>query len=363
MNATVLAPETAACPTRLTLRIHRGSQLALELARLPSFVRAKGSAPLSRDPGWPAVLERGLRHEVFCLEAVEGGETRGILPLAFVKSFLFGRFLVSLPYLNYGGVIAEDDATATLLVNGAVQLADELRVRYLELRQETSLVHPKLTEKMTGKVVMRLDLPAKSEVLWKALPAKVRNQVRKGEKSDLKVHWGKRELLRDFHRVFSRNMRDLGTPTYGKRLFAAILDQFPDHAEFCLVKAGKTPVAGALLLHGTGITEVPSASSLRKYNSTCANMLMYWRLLERTIERGQGVFDFGRSSRDSNTYRFKEQWGAKEHASEWQYYLREGSISQMRPDNPRYQRLIRIWQHLPVTLTRWIGPAIVRGIP
>jgi lipid II:glycine glycyltransferase (peptidoglycan interpeptide bridge formation enzyme) len=139
--------------------------------------------------------------------------------------------------------------------------------------------------------------------------------------------------------------------------------QFPDRAEFCLVKSGQVPVAGALLLHGWGVTEVPSASSLRKYNPSCANMLMYWHLLERAIERRQEIFDFGRSSRDSNTHRFKAQWGAQEAPAHWQYYVRSGGVTDMRPDNPRYQRLIRTWQRLPVWLTRLIGPSIVRGIP
>jgi hypothetical protein len=92
-------------------------------------------------------------------------------------------------------------------------------------------------------------------------------------------------------------------------------------------------------------------------------MLLYWELLKRSIERGQQVFDFGRSSRDSGTYRFKKQWGARPSQAEWQYYLRAGKVTDMRTDNPRYQRLIRIWQRLPVRLTRLLGPAIVRGIP
>ena len=158
-------------------------------------------------------------------------------------------------------------------------------------------------------------------------------------------------------------MRDLGTPVYGQGLFRAILQQFPDRAEFCVVRSGSQPVAAALLLHGWGVTEVPSASSLRAFNSTNANMLMYWHLLRRAIERKQTIFDFGRSSEESNTYRFKRQWGALPERAEWQYYVRSGSAGDMRPDNPRYQRLIRIWQRLPVALTRLLGPAIVRGIP
>ena len=92
-------------------------------------------------------------------------------------------------------------------------------------------------------------------------------------------------------------------------------------------------------------------------------MLLYWHLLERAVARGQDVFDFGRSTKDSGPYRFKKQWGAAPARAEWQYYLRSGQVGVGRSDNPRYQRLIRLWQRLPVSLTRLIGPAIVRGIP
>jgi FemAB-related protein (PEP-CTERM system-associated) len=319
--------------------------------------------PLSRLPAWLAVLAEGLRHTDYCLEAVQNGRICGILLLAYVRSLLFGRFLVSLPYLNTAGVVADNPAVAALLVDRAVALADELKVRYLELRHEQPIEHAALNEQMTGKVHMRLALPSCGEQLWDALPAKVRNQVRKGEKSGLVVTWGKTELLADFYAVFSRNMRDLGTPVYSRRLFASVLRHFPQRAEFCVVRSEDRPVAAALLLHGLGVTEVPSASSLREYNLTCANMLMYWHLLERAVQRRQAVFDFGRSSMDSNTFRFKKQWGAEPSPATWQYYVRQGSIAAVRPDNPRYGRMIRLWQRLPVALTRLIGPSIVRGIP
>lgn len=347
----------------LAIRIHQGSDCEGQFSRWEDYLLRDRPVALSRLPGWLNVLRNGLRHNVYCLEAVEGGAVRGMVPLACVKSFLFGRFLVSLPYLNGGGVCADDEATAARLIDRAVQLADELGVRYLELRHEQAVEHPKLTHRMASKVHMRLALPEQSEHLWKALSAKVRNQVRKAQKSGLTVAWGGPELLSQFHTVFSRNMRDLGTPAYGKKLFAGILRQFPERAELCLVKSGEVAVAGALVLHGWGVSEVPSASSLRKYNHTCANMLMYWHMLERAMERRQQTFDFGRSSRDSNTYRFKQQWGAREAPATWQYYVRQGGIGEMRPDHPRYQRLIRIWQRLPVALTRLLGPWIVRGIP
>jgi FemAB-related protein (PEP-CTERM system-associated) len=363
MIATMPDLPKAAAPRMLAIRVYSGRDLNLCLPAFERYLRQHGALPLSRHPAWLRVLEQGLGHTCYGIEAVEGEQIRGVLPLAYVSSFLFGRFLVSLPYLNYGGVRADDAETAALLIDEAVRLADRLSVRYLELRDEQPLEHPRLAQRMSTKVHMRLPLPGQSDILWKALSAKVRNQVRKGEKSQLTVAWGGIERLPEFYAVFSRNMRDLGTPAYGKRLFKSILAEFPDRAELCVVKAAETPIAGALLLHGWGVTEVPSASSLRSHNHTCANMLMYWHLLRRAIERGQTTFDFGRSTRDSSTYRFKEQWGAKEAAAEWQYYVRRGTIGDMRPDNPRYQRMIRIWQRLPVALTRWLGPRIVRGIP
>jgi FemAB-related protein (PEP-CTERM system-associated) len=299
----------------------------------------------------------------YCVEAVNNGGICGVLPLAYVRSLLFGRYLVSLPYLNSAGVLADDPVVAHRLIDRAVALADELKVRHLELRHEQPVTHPALTEQMTGKVHMRLALPARVDQLWDSLSAKVRNQVRKGQKCGLTVAWGSLELLNEFYAVFSRNMRDLGTPVYGRGLFAGMLTHFPGRAELCVVRAANQPVAAAMVLHGKGVTEVPSASSLREYNSTSANMLMYWHLLERAVHHGQATFDFGRSSLDSSTFRFKKQWGAEPCPATWQYYVRQGSITAVRPENPRYGRMIRLWQRLPVALTRLIGPPIVRGIP
>lgn len=352
-------------PTVAQIHVHHGLPPRHDLDRWSDYATEFEALPLSRDPAWLVVLEQGLGHVPYCLEAKVGGRTCGLLPLAFVRSRLFGRFLVSLPYVNYGGVLANSTETARRLAARAVLLADELDVRYLELRGEPAdlVEHAALVPRMGNKVHMRLTLPGQVDELWRRLDGKVRNQVRKGERNALKVAWGGEELLSDFYTVFSRNMRDLGTPVYGRSLFRSILRQFPDRAELCVTRFGRLPVAAALLLHGRGVSEVPSASSIRAYNSTNANMLMYWQMLRRAVERGQRTFDFGRSSPASNTYRFKEQWGAEPALAAWQYYVRDGDPGDMRPESPRYRHLIRLWQRLPVCWTRWLGPRIVRGIP
>lgn len=312
---------------------------------------------------WLNVLRDGLQHEPYLIEASTDGRVAGVLPLALVKGPFFGRFLVSLPYVNSSGVVAREEAVSTQVLDAAVALADRLDVRYLELRQERKIVHPALTHKNESKVLMRLKLPDSVDELWNRFKSKLRSQIRSGEKHDFTIDWGGLDCLDAFYHVFSRNMRDLGTPAYSRRFFQAILTRFAGRAELCVVRLNGEPVASALVTHGDRISEVLSASSLRAFNSTNANMVMYWHLLRRAVERGQQVFDFGRSTVDSNTYRFKKQWGAEPSPSIWQYYLRRGSIGDMRPDNAKFGLAIRAWRQLPVWFTRLIGPTIVRGIP
>jgi FemAB-related protein (PEP-CTERM system-associated) len=349
---------------RPAVNVYHGRELNERLPLLQRYVAKGDSMPLSRDPAWLQVLSQGLGHYPYLIEAEADGALRGFLPLAYVRSALFGRFLISLPYLNYGGVLADDEITANALIEKAIGLTEQLHARYLELRHSGEAVeHPALNRCVSTKVHMRLTLPTSAEILWNRIASKVRNHVRQGQKANLTVSWGGTELVREFHDVFGRNMRDLGTPAYGRSLFTHVLRRFPDRAEICVVRKGERAIAAAMLLHGWGVTEVPSASSLREYNSTNANSLMYWHLLQRTIARGQGVFDFGRSTPDSGTYVFKKQWGAEPEPAVWQYHLRLGSVADVRPDNPKYRRMIQIWQRIPLPVTRWIGPVIVRGIP
>jgi serine/alanine adding enzyme len=348
---------------QITVRTHWDVSGADLLARWNKLCRAADENSPSRRLEWLGILRDGLAHRPVLLVATSSDETLGMLPLEFLESRLFGRFLVGLPYLNVGGVLTTSDEATARLIDAAVALSDELDAKYLELRHEQRHVHPAFNHELTEKVHMRLALPAEHETLWQQIGPKVRNQVRKAEKEGLTVAWGREDLLADFYSVYSHNMRDLGTPVFSRRLFASILRHLQGEAEICIARHGRTTVAAALLIHGHQISEVPSASSLRRWNHLNGNMLVYWHLLTRAIERGQQVFDFGRSSADSNTYRFKAQWGATPHPAVWQYYVRRGNVGEMRPSHPKNQRRIAIWKKLPLWLTRLVGPTIVRGIP
>ena len=312
---------------------------------------------------WCTAVGAGLGLSTYLIRVCSANQTTGVLPLCHVSGPLFGSFLVSMPYINTGGVWARDQESAKMLVDSACKLADQLDVKYLELRHEIPVEHERLSVERTDKVHMRMVLPDSAAALLGSFKSKVRSQVKKSKQYSLTAEFGGSELLPDFYDVFSINMRDLGTPVFSKKLFARILDSFEDEAEFCIVRHESKAVAAGLLVHAGGLTEVPSASCLRRFNRMNANMFMYWNMFERGIEQGSRSFDFGRSSEGSGTYRFKSQFGSTPHPATWQYYVRKGNPEEMRPGANGNQRLIRIWQKLPVWLTRLIGPSIVRGIP
>lgn len=320
------------------------------------------------DPAWLEVLRQGLRHNTSVLLASRGRDVVGALPLSLIRSPLFGKHLVSLPYVNRAGLLARDREAGDELIAHAVTIATDTNARYLELRHHGSAYESdQFTHTRSQKVRMVMDLPDSRDALWSALKAKVRNQVRKGDQAELSIRFGGEELLTGFYSVFATNMRDLGTPVFPRKLFAAMLHHLGDRCEVALVTLESMPIAGAILVHDQlepiAMTQVPSASCLRQFNDLCANMWMYHKLLDRAIERGANAFDFGRSSEGSGTYRFKKQWGAQPQPTPWQVHLRHGELDATRPDHPRNRRRIEQWQKLPVWVTRAIGPTIVRGIP
>lgn len=333
-----------------------------EAAAWDAYVAGHAGATGYHRMGWTRVAHRAFGHVAYSLAAYDGAGIAGVLPLVHIRSRLFGRFLVSLPFVNYGGVLADSTEASQALIEEAEDLLRRTGADSIELRHVGS---PRLgLSAKLHKVTMLLDLQNDPDALWRGLRDKVRNQVRKARKFGLTVEQGGTELLRDFYDVFAVNMRDLGTPVYGRYFFETIMDEFPEDTRIVAVRDGGTVVAAALCYAHDTTFEVPWASSLRTHRDRCPNNLMYWHCIESACREGFTVFDFGRSTRDSGPWRFKAQWGAREVPLSWEYLLADGApLPDLTPSNARYGLAVRLWQHLPVALTRFIGPHIVRSIP
>lgn len=336
--------------------------VAVPAARWDDYVRSRPDASVYHLSAWTGVLARAFGHRTRLLAATHGGEVVGVLPLVFFRSRLFGRFAVSLPFVNYGGIIADTADAATALLDAAVAEAQQLGAAFLELRH-TERRMPRLAAK-THKVLMSLRLEPTADRQWARLDRKVRNQVRKAERSGVTVSRGGVDLLDSFYAVFARNMRDLGTPVYAKRFFREILAAFPASTRIVCAWMGTQPAAAALVVWHGDRFEVPWASAVRQFNPACANTLLYWEMVRGASDQGFAEFDFGRSTPGDGPYHFKQQWGARPHEVAWEYWLAPGmSLPNLSPTNPRFAKPIAVWRRLPVALTRAIGPWVVRNIP
>lgn len=312
--------------------------------------------------GWKRVIEKAFEWPTFYLMATNAGEVLGILPLAWQKSFLFGSFLTSLPFLSGGGIVARSKAAEVALLNEAIALAGRLGARHVELRYRCD---PQLDlPTKTNKVALIRPIEADAEKMFRELPHKVRTDVRKTLRSNLTAGLHKDEALDDFYRIFAINMRDLGTPVYSKRFFREILTAFSESTYICVIRHQGTPIAASFLMGYRDTIEAGWSASSYDYLALKPNMFLYWSIFSLAGQKGFRTFDFGRSTVGSGTHRFKLQWGSQEVPLHWAYWLPEGGrMNELNPENPRYRLAIWLWKRLPIRLTTWVGPRIVRCLP
>ena len=376
------------------------------------YVHNHPRATLYHLSGWQDIISKTYGHKSYYLMALKsdrkikrmttdnGQRTTdivGILPLVYLKHFFFGNSLISLPFFDLGGILADDEETEKALLSEVIKLGQELKVENIELRhigplswlnessklkaqssnsspmsydlslsRETrSMFHWGAMSCVTKshKVRMLLDIPESSEILMKSFKAKLRSQIKKPLKEGLKSKVGGVELLDDFYKIFSINMRDLGSPVHSKQLMRIVFEEFPEKSKIIIVYKDDQPIACSLIMVFKDTVENPWASSLRQYSRLSPNMLLYWTILEYACDNGFRYFDFGRSSPDEGTYKFKEQWGAKPTPLHWQYIVLDSQpIGEETSEKSKFEKAIRYWQKIPVPITKFIGPMIRKHI-
>ncbi len=332
--------------------------------------------------GWRNVIADTYGHDTYYLvaeraEAPSGNgipkestaRIAGVLPLVHLKHFVFGNNLISMPFLDYGGVLADSREIEELLLAEAVGIGRDAGVAQIELRHlqplpwlEDFRLEPAVKVfSRSHKVRMLLELPGSFDLLMKSFKSKLRSQIARPAKSGLTARIGHLEYLDQFYEVFAVNMRDLGSPVHSSTLMLNVMREFRDSARICMVFDGEEPVAGSVVVGFQDTLENPWASSLRKYKQLSPNMLLYKTMLEYACYSGFTKFDFGRSTPNEGTYNFKIQWGADSVPLHWHsIHLREfnGDAANRPVEQPGLRRFISYWRKMPVGLTKVIGPRI-----
>jgi FemAB-related protein (PEP-CTERM system-associated) len=312
--------------------------------------------------GWRHINETSFGHRTLYLAAMRSGQLQGVLPLVLVRSRLFGRILCTLPFVNFGGIVAVDADTEARLLEAAVATARAEQADLLEIRTTRPLDTTMAVS--LHKVSLTLQLDPDPERLWAAFSSKHRTNIRRGMKNGTRITAGGIELLDAFYEVMAESWRNLGTPIYHKSYFQRILRQFPDQTRLFVCSHDDRPVAVAFNGEFNGVVEGMWMGSRPEARNLLTSYTLYWEMIRDACARGFSVYHLGRSSVDSGGELFKKKWNAATTQLYWyQQAPRGGSITQLRVSNPRFRLAIATWRRLPVRATTLIGPLVARSIP
>ena len=336
-----------------------------------AFVESAPQATFFHRFGWKRVLQEAFGHTPYFLLAEqpaaagqqENGQPArvvGVLPLALVHSRLFGNKLASLPFCVYGGIVASSDDAAEALRVHACELAEQLNVGALELRN----LYPSDTDWPVKDLyfTFRKDISADHDANLKGIPARQRAMVRKGIAAGLVSE--EDAGCKRFYKVYAESVRNLGTPVFGRRYLEILRDEFGADCRVLMIRDGDEDVTGVMSFYFRNqVLPYYGGSIARARSIKGSNDFMYWELMRRSADEGLSCFDFGRSKRDTGPYKFKKNWGFKPEPLPYEYYLVSSrQVPDVNPTNPRYRLLVNTWRRLPLPVANLIGPGLARSL-
>ena len=329
-----------------------------DVRRWDAFVLRCPNATFFHRAGWQRVIERAFGHPTWFMYAEIDGRIEAVLPLAQIRSRLFGNGLHSLPFCVYGGIAAQRDDAAAALDHAAQTLAQRLQVDHLEYRH----MQPQHADWRTSPIYFsfRKPLHATPELNLQEIPRKQRAMVRKGMAGGLRsVSDGDAER---FFKAYASSVHRLGTPVFSPAYFRILQEVFGSHCEVLSVEHGGATICSVLLFYFRDQVLPYYGGGGEAARALAGNDFMYWEVMRRACERGCTLFDFGRSKLGTGSFDFKKNWGFTAQALHYETKLYRGSLPDKNPLNPRYQLFIKAWRRLPLAVANMIGPHIVRSL-
>jgi len=327
--------------------------------RWDAFVGAADGATFFHHAAWRDIIAHELGHRTHYLYAERDGSISGILPLVEIRSRLFGHALISTPFCVYGGVVATDAESEASLTRSAAELADQLGVDYLELRNR----EPRSTDWPVKDLYVgfRKLISEDHDANLKAIPRKQRAMVRKGIAAGLEARCG--NDIDAFYRVYAESVRNLGTPVLPHRWYARLQQAFGEDCEVTVVSHNGKPMAAVMSFYFRDEVHPYYGGSVWQGRDLAANDFMYWSVMQRAADRGARLFDFGRSKQDTGSYHFKKHWGFEPEPLPYAYHLvRAKGIPNVSPTNRKYSLFIKGWQRLPLPIATALGPWLARDL-
>jgi FemAB-related protein (PEP-CTERM system-associated) len=327
-----------------------------------AFVREHEHGSPFHLTAWKKTIEEAFGYKSYYLVARSGSRIRGVLPLFGVKNAVIGHVLISSPFAVYGGILASDEEALQALYLRARKLGEQLGVEHIEFRnafREQCGGEPNVTR----YVSFSQPLLADPEATLESLPKKTRNLVRKALKQPFRMQYGVRDL-KPFETLYASNMRRLGTPCFPSKYFESLTRNFGDMVDVREVWLDDKPMAASLNFFFRGEMHIYYAAADTRFNSLGPNTFMYYDHLCWAGRSGYKSFDFGRCKRDTGVFEFKRHWNTSMRELPYEIVLvRRKELPNFSPANPRFHLAIKLWQRVPLWITRLVGPRLIRLFP
>jgi len=326
------------------------------------FVQAHPEGSFFHRAAWRRVIASAFGHATHYVAAERDGAIVGVLPLARVRTMLFGDSLISVPFcVNHGPLAADREAFQALVAHAESVMRGAgvpvLEFRFLHAPPEGWLDAADWPVKSDLYVIFRKPITGDAEANRNAIPRKQRAMVRKGISAGLVSR--EEAALGNFFHIYATSVRNLGTPVFPRRYFDTLFETFRERCRVTTVYAGDAAVSSVLSFvykdtvmpyYGGGL---PEARDLKAYD------FMYWEVMRTACEQGLRHFDYGRSKRDSGSYAFKKNWGFEPTPLHYQYHLvKQQGLPDRNPNNPKYELAVNAWKRLPLPLANFLGPFV-----
>ena len=342
------------------LRIH--SLTSETEAKWDEFAQQHAKATFFHQIGWKKVMQATYGYQPSYFWSERNGRITGIAPAFLISNWMTGRCLISLPFAVYGGVCANDAESEAALIAHLEALAETESVEYLEIRNRAGAILPGF-QANPRYATFTLPLVPDTEALYKSLPKDIRYMIRKGEKAGLTIQRGQ-DQLDAFYHLMTVNLRRLGTPAFPRALFQNLLREYPSQTDITVVYSGDKPVSGGMSFFSKDWMQPYYIGSLDEAKGLAANNFLWWELMKLGAQKGCATFDFGRSKKDSGNFDFKKKWNPQIDTLSYQVRLvRRKALPNFSPANSKFQMATNAWKKMPLSLTRALGPYVVRWFP
>lgn len=334
---------------------------AQDVRRIEGFL-AEAGASLFHRPAWLQAVEAGSGQRACGFVAERLGVVSGWLPLTEVRSALFGKALVSSGFGVGGGIFATSPEAAGALAAAAQDHAVRGGFAGIEVRGGAI---PDGWDSWSDKHCgFERALAADDEAELLAIPRKARAEVRKGLGFGHRVTVGRSPSdLAAHYACYSESVRNLGTPVFPKRLFAAMLEAFPAGSDILTVWQGENPLASVFSFYHNGAVLPFWGGGVFAARAARANEVMYYELMLHARRQGMTRFDFGRSKTGSGPFAFKKNWGFAPEPLTYGAWTAPGQPPRnIDPTDSSYSRKIELWKKLPLPIANTLGPWIARGL-